>query len=119
MNPATVASLKADLIALFDPLVEAIDDVNSAEALLKHMGYRMPSGGSFLGAFSPAFSALLEVIDQADDLLRGDTEPDYLALFRDLINAIQDVVKLIRDIGGTLASAFPADFIAATQIAEQ
>jgi hypothetical protein len=119
MTSETVAQLTADLIALFDPLVQAVEDTDYAEALLKDMGYQAPSGAKFLDDFSPLFSALLQLVDQADDLLRADTEPDYVALFRSLIDAIQDIVKLIRDIGTTLQSNFPADFLTATGMVEQ
>ena len=119
MTPAHVAQLIDDLIALFDPIVQAVEDIDSAEALLKDMGYQPPTGIAFLDEFSAALGALMTVVDQADTLLRADTEPDYLALFRGLIIAIQDVVKLIRDIGGTLQTNFSADFLAATHIVEQ
>jgi hypothetical protein len=119
MTPASVAQLIDDLIALFDPVVQAVEDVDNAEALLKDMGYHAPISTAFLNDFSSALGALLEVADQADALLRDDGEPDYLALFGSLITAIQDIVKLIRDIGGTLQTNFPADFLAATNMVEQ
>jgi hypothetical protein len=118
MTPINVAQLTDALIALFDPLVQAIDDADSALALLKDMGYQPPSGIRFLDDFSPLFGALLNVADQADDLLRGDTDPDYLALFKSLIDAIQDIIKLIRDVGTALQTNFSADFLAATGMVE-
>jgi len=119
MTPAHVAQLIDALVALFDPVVQAIEDTDSAEALLKEMGYQAPSGFSFLKDFSPLLGALMDVVDKTDDLLHGDTEPDYLALFRSLIAALQDIIKLIRDIGATLQTNFPADFLAATGIVAQ
>ena len=119
MTPSHVAQLIDALVALFDPVVQAIDDVDSAEALLKDMGYQAPSGIAFLNDFSPLLGALIDLADQTDDLLRGDTDPDYLTLFRSLIDAIQDIIKLIRDIGTTLQANFPADFLAATGMVAQ
>src|SRR6266568_7806550 len=98
MTSDNVARLTDALIALFDPVVQAIEDIDCAEALLKDMGYQAPKGIAFLNDFSPLFTALLDLVDEADDLLRGDTDPDYLSLFRGLIDAIQDIIKLIRDI---------------------
>src|SRR5262245_24477983 len=114
MTPKHVAQLTDDLVALFDPVVQAIEDPDSAAALLRDMGYQARGGIAFLDDFAPLLGALMDLADQADDLLRGATEPDYLALFRSLIDAIRDIVKLIRDIGATLSSKFPAEFLAAT-----
>jgi hypothetical protein len=114
MTPKHVVQLTDDLIALFDPVVQAIDDIDCADALLKDMGYQGPSGIAFLNDFSRLFGVLMDLADQTDDLLRSDADPDYLALFRSLINAIQDIIKLISDIGATLQTKFPADFLAAT-----
>jgi hypothetical protein len=119
MTPNHVAQLTDALIALFDPVVQAIEDTDSAEALLQDMGYQSPSGINFLGDFSPALGALMDLADEIDELLRGDTEPDHLALFRSLIDAIQELIRLIRDIGTTLQTNFPADFLAATNIVAQ
>jgi len=119
MTPDYVAQLIDDLVALFDPVVEAVDDVDSAAALLKDMGYQAPSDVAFLNDFSTTLAAFMDVAAQTDTLLRVDTDPDYLALFRSLITAIQDTVKLIRDIGGTLQTNFSADFLTATNMVEQ
>ncbi len=70
------------------------------------MGYQAPTGISFLNDFSPLLSALIELVNQADDLLRDETDPDYLALFRSLIDAIQDIIQLIRDVGTTLQEQY-------------
>ena len=118
MTSDTVVGLTDDLIALFDPLVQAIDDADSLEALLHELGYQIPSGATFLQGFAPLLTALAGVADQADDLLRTGGEPDHLALFRNLIDAIQDIVKAIRDISATVQS-LPADFLAATNMVEQ
>src|SRR5262245_33927247 len=119
MTPAHVAQLTDTLIALFDPVVQAIDDMDSAEALLKDMGYQAPSGIAFLNDFSPALGALLDLADQTETLLRGGTDPDYLSLFRSLVEATRDLVRLIRDIGTTLQTKFPAEFLAATNMVAQ
>ena len=119
MTPAHVRQLIDALISLFDPVVQAIEDEDSAEALLKDMGYQAPSRIAFLNDFSPLLGALLEVANEADDLVRSRADVDSLALFRSLIDAIQGVIKLIRDIGSTLQVSFPADFLAATDIAAQ
>ena len=68
MTPDNVAQLTTTLVALFDPVVQAIEDTNSAAALLKEMGYQAPTGISFLNDFSPLLSALIELVNQADDL---------------------------------------------------
>ncbi len=119
MTPAHVTGLADALIALFDPLVQAIEDADVAEALLKDLGYKAPSGIEFLNDFSPPLRALLDVANQAEDALRSDANADHLALFRSLIDAIQEIVKLVRDIGQTLQVNFPADFLAATAIVSQ
>jgi hypothetical protein len=119
MTPDAVVGLTDDLIALFDPLVQAINDIDSMEALLHELGYQVPMGATLLPGFEPLFTALASVADQTDDLLRSGAEPDYLALFRNLIDAIQDIIKAIRDIGTTVMTTLPADFLAATHIGEQ
>jgi hypothetical protein len=119
MTPVHVARLIDVLIALFDPVVQAVENADSAEALLRDMGYQPPAGVAFLDDFSPLLGALLDVADQADEMLRGEAEPDYLALFRGLLDALRDVIALVRDIGATLQANFPADFLAATDIAAQ
>jgi hypothetical protein len=118
MSPDWVTGLTDALIELFYPLVQAIEDVDSATALLRNLGYQPPSDVQFLNDFSPLLTALIDFADQTDDLLRGDTEPDYLALFRSLIDAIRDIVKLIRDTAPILQKNFSADFLSATAIAE-
>jgi len=117
MTPNYVTQLIDALIALFDPIVQAIDDPDAAEALLKDLGYQAPSGVDFLSQFSPLLGELIDLLDQTDETLRNDTDPDYLSLFTSLIDAIQDLIKLIRDIGPILQSKFSAEFLAATDIA--
>jgi hypothetical protein len=119
MTPIHVVRLTNALIALFDPLVRAIDNPDSAEALLQDMGYQAPSRISFLNDFSSPLGAMVDLADRVDDVLRGNTEPDYLVLFRSLIDAIQDIIRLIRDIGATLQTSFPGDFLAATDMVAQ
>ena len=119
MTPDIVVRLIDDLIALFDPVVEAVESTSSAEALLKDMGYASPSDTRIFAEFEALFGTLVQLLDEADDGIRGDTAPDYLGLFRNLIAAIQDVVHLIRDVGTTLRTSFSTDFLAATNIVEQ
>ena len=119
MTPESVSGLADVLVALFDPLVQAIADPDCAAALLQDLGYQAPDNLQFLNDFPPLLGALVDLADQTDDLLNGDAEPDYLALFRDLIDAVHGVITLIRDIGSSLQTTFPADFLAATGIAEQ
>jgi len=51
MTPDAVAGLTDTLVALFDPLVQAIEDVDCAAGLLKDLGYQPPSGVQFLNDF--------------------------------------------------------------------
>ena len=119
MTPNHVAQLTDALVALFDPVVQAIEDNNSAEALLQDMGYQAPPGIVFLNDLAPLLEKLIDLANEADELMRGDTEPDHLALFKSLIDAIQDIIRLIRHIGTTLQTNFPADFLAATDMVAQ
>ena len=119
MTPNHIAQLTDALVALFDPVVQAIEDTNSAEALLRDMGYQAPSGIVFLNDFAPLLEELIDLAHEADELMRGETEPDHLALFKSLIDAIQDITRLIRHLGTTLQRNFPADFLAATDMVAQ
>lgn len=120
MTPNHVVQLTDALIALFDPVVQAVDDVNCAEALLRDMGYKIPPGQlPFLNDLTPLLEELIDVINEADDLVRGDTQADHLALFKNLVEAVQDLTKSIRDIGPSLQRSFPADFLVATNIVAQ
>ena len=119
MTSTHITQLIDALIALFDPVVQAVEDTDSAEALLKDMGYQAPNDIRFLDDFSPLLNTLLTLSRETDDLLRGDSDPDYLALFRSLTDAVQDITKLIRNVGTTLQGHFPAEFLAATDMVEQ
>lgn len=119
MTPNHVVQLTDALIALFDPLVQAIEDSDSARALLKDMGYEAPSEITLFNDFSPLLNALMDVANEADDIVRSGAEADYLAIFRNLIDAIQEIIRLIGDIGNRLQTNFPPDFLAETDMVAQ
>src|SRR6266404_8385489 len=102
-----VTDLTDALVALFGPLAQAIDDPDSAEALLNDLGYQAPVGVAFLNEFSPLLGELIDLLAQTDDVLLSNADADYLSLFRNLIDSINDIINLINNIGTTVQTVFP------------
>jgi hypothetical protein len=119
MTPTFVTRLTDALISLFDPIVSALESPAASGLLLADMGYKLPSPGAFLSDFEPLAHNLITIVSSADDALRGDSEPDYIALFTSLVDAGREVDQAIGSVGPKLQAALPAAFVSATNIIER
>jgi len=107
------------VLSLFDPVVEAIDDPDGAAHLLKDLGYLPPVEVTIFGDFRTILGAVLDIVDQIEQALDTNTDPDYVTLTKDVIQALQGVIQLINN-AGTLAqnNNFPASFMTDTSIVQ-